>query len=107
MNKIEQECSIEYYRSFENAYLNCAPTACKVLHKPTGVFVTSEVGKTQFQNKEYAMQILISKLLEIKQEEHEKKLAELKGENFDINFGSQIRSYVFHPYKMVCSPCTS
>ena len=40
-------------------------------------------------------------MLEIKQQEHEKKLAELKGEVFDINFGSQIRSYVFHPYKMV------
>ena len=47
------------------------------------------------------MQILASKLLAIRQEEHEKKLAELKGENVDINFGSQIRSYVFHPYKMV------
>ena len=47
------------------------------------------------------MEILVSKLLAIKQEEHEKKLAELKGEAFDINFGSQIRSYVFHPYKMV------
>ena len=47
------------------------------------------------------MQILVSKLLAMKQAEHEKKIADLKGENFDINFGSQIRSYVFHPYKMV------
>jgi peptide chain release factor 2 len=47
------------------------------------------------------MQVLASKLLALKQAEHEKKLADLKGENFDINFGSQIRSYVFHPYKMV------
>ena len=47
------------------------------------------------------MQMLAAKLLSIRQAEHEKKLAELKGENFDINFGSQIRSYVFHPYKMV------
>ena len=45
--------------------------------------------------------MLAAKLLSIKQAEHDKKLAELKGENFDINFGSQIRSYVFHPYKMV------
>ena len=65
MNKIEQECSIEYYRSPENAYLNCAPTACKVLHKPTGVVVTSEVGKTQFQNKKYAMEQLLSILRSI------------------------------------------
>ena len=47
------------------------------------------------------MQILVSKLLAIKEAEYEKKMAELKGENVDINFGSQIRSYVFHPYKMV------
>ena len=47
------------------------------------------------------MQILASKLLAIKQAEHEQKLSTLKGENMDINFGSQIRSYVFHPYKMV------
>ena len=45
--------------------------------------------------------MLATKLLAIRQAEHDKKLAELKGENFDINFGSQIRSYVFHPYKMV------
>ena len=45
------------------------------------------------------MQILASKLLAMRQEEHEKKLAQLKGETADINFGSQIRSYVFHPYK--------
>ena len=47
------------------------------------------------------MQILVSKLLAIKQSEYEEKMTKLKGENVDINFGSQIRSYVFHPYKMV------
>ena len=47
------------------------------------------------------MQILVSKLLAIKEAEYEAKMSELKGENADINFGSQIRSYVFHPYKMV------
>ena len=47
------------------------------------------------------MQILVSKLLAIKEAEHEKKLSDIKGETADINFGSQIRSYVFHPYKMV------
>ena len=47
------------------------------------------------------MEILASKLIAIRQAEHEKKLAELKGENVDVNFGSQIRSYVFHPYKLV------
>ena len=76
-------------------------TAVRILHKPTGIVVKCQQERSQLQNKEYAMQILASKLLEIRQNEHAKKLAELKGENFDINFGSQIRSYVFHPYKMV------
>ena len=86
---------IDYYLTKDQrGHLSQSPKGCRVLHKPTGIVVKCQQERSQLQNRENAMQILASKLLALRQAEHEKKLAELKGENFDINFGSQIRSYV-------------
>ena len=81
--------------------VNKVETAVRIRHIPSGIVVKCQQQRSQLQNKETALQMLASKLLAIKQAEHEKKLGDIKGEVMDVNFGSQIRSYVFHPYKMV------
>jgi peptide chain release factor 2 len=76
-------------------------TAIRLTHLPTGIVVTCQNERSQMQNRENAMRVLRARLLEIQRSEQEKQLAELRGVYTKTEFGSQIRSYVLHPYQMV------
>ena len=76
-------------------------TAVRIRHLPTGLIVTSQNERSQTQNREMAMRVLRGRLYDIEQEKLAAEKARLKGKIDDANFGSQIRSYVLHPYQMV------
>jgi len=82
-------------------HVNKTSSAVRLTHIPTGLVAACQNERSQVQNRETALKVLIARLVEIKEREHMQEMAEIKGVMKKIEWGSQIRSYVFHPYKMV------
>ena len=82
-------------------HINKTSSAVRLTHLPTGIVVSCQTQRSQFQNKDYCMKMLRAKLVEIKEREHLDKISDIKGDQLKIEWGSQIRSYVFMPYTLV------
>ncbi|MBY0097091.1 peptide chain release factor 2 [Mesobacillus maritimus] len=98
-----EDLKIDTYRASGagGQHINTTDSAVRITHVPTGVVVTCQTERSQIKNRERAMTMLKAKLYQRQIEEKEKQLAEIRGEQKEIGWGSQIRSYVFHPYSMV------
>ena len=82
-------------------HINKTSSAVRLIHKPTGIVVSCQTERSQFQNRDNCMKMLRSKLVEIKEREHLDKISDIKGVQQKIEWGSQIRNYVFMPYTLV------
>ncbi|MGN7415169.1 peptide chain release factor 2 [Paenibacillus sp. SAF-068] len=104
-----EDLKIDTYRASGagGQHINTTDSAVRITHLPTGVVVTCQNERSQIKNRERAMTMLRSKLYERKIEEQKQQLDEIRGDQSDISWGSQIRSYVFHPYSMVKDHRTS
>ncbi len=111
MPEIEKDISVEIrpedlimevYRSSGagGQHINKTSSAVRLIHKPTGIVTACQTQRSQVQNREFAMKMLMSKLIQIKEQEHLEKISDIKGEQLKIEWGSQIRSYVFMPYTL-------
>ena len=99
----EEDIEMQVYRASGagGQHVNKTSSAVRLIHKPTGIVVASQQEHSQFQNKDNCMKMLRAKLLELKAQQHAEKISDIKGVQMKIEWGSQIRSYVFMPYQMV------
>jgi peptide chain release factor 2 len=97
------EIKVDTYRSSGagGQHVNTTDSAVRITHIPTGIVVTCQSERSQIKNREKAMNMLKAKLYQKKLEEQQAELAEIRGEQKEIGWGNQIRSYVFHPYSLV------
>ncbi len=103
------DLKVDTYRSSGagGQHINKTESAIRITHIPTGIVVACQNERSQHKNRDTAMKMLYMKLLELKEKAHKEKIEDLQGEMLDIGWGSQIRSYVFHPYSMVKDHRTS
>ncbi|MDY3827256.1 MAG: peptide chain release factor-like protein, partial [Clostridium sp.] len=97
------DLKVDTYRSggAGGQHVNKTESAVRITHIPTGIVVQCQNERSQFSNRDTALAMLKSKLIELKERAHKEKIEDLTGELKDMGWGSQIRSYVFHPYSMV------